>query len=258
MSEAKGQQEPSMEEILASIRRIIAEDGDSVPTQPSEERASTSRQEEILELTEVVEEDGTVVSLKPGGVKSRAAEAPGEAAIEPKPSPAATPPVAPPRFETRLGEASPSRIAAAVPPLESEATQKPWLEAKAPETPVLTTPPEPVSETKAPDPPQAALAAPATAVREVPEVQPSASGERLVSSATAAASVAALSQLADFGQSGQVGTVPLGDAGRTLESLVRELLRPMLKDWLDANLAPLVERLVQDEIRRLAREAQNR
>ena len=83
-------------------------------------------------------------------------------------------------------------------------------------------------------------------------------GDRLVSSATAAASVAALSQLADLGQRGQVGTVPLGESGRTLESLVRELLKPMLRDWLDANLSPLVERLVREEIQRMARDAQGR
>ena len=40
--------------------------------------------------------------------------------------------------------------------------------------------------------------------------------------------------------------------GRTLDALVRDLLRPMLKAWLDANLPPLVQRLVEAEIARLA------
>ena len=40
---------------------------------------------------------------------------------------------------------------------------------------------------------------------------------------------------------------------RTLEDLVEDLLRPMLKDWLDENLPPLVERLVRSEIERVAR-----
>lgn len=40
--------------------------------------------------------------------------------------------------------------------------------------------------------------------------------------------------------------------GRTLDELVKELLRPMLKAWLDANLPPLVQRLVEAEIARLA------
>lgn len=37
------------------------------------------------------------------------------------------------------------------------------------------------------------------------------------------------------------------------EKMAREMLRPMLKDWLDANLPSLVERLVKAEIQRLAR-----
>jgi cell pole-organizing protein PopZ len=41
--------------------------------------------------------------------------------------------------------------------------------------------------------------------------------------------------------------------GRTLEEVVTELLRPMLKTWLDENLPELVERLVQAEIERVAR-----
>lgn len=41
--------------------------------------------------------------------------------------------------------------------------------------------------------------------------------------------------------------------GRTLEELVSELIRPMLKTWLDDNLPPMVERLVRDEIERVTR-----
>ncbi len=41
--------------------------------------------------------------------------------------------------------------------------------------------------------------------------------------------------------------------GRTLEDLVIEMLRPMIKDWLDANLAGIVEEKVEDEVQRLAR-----
>ena len=40
---------------------------------------------------------------------------------------------------------------------------------------------------------------------------------------------------------------------RTLEDLVREMLRPMLKSWLDENLPGMVERLVRAEIERVAR-----
>jgi hypothetical protein len=39
--------------------------------------------------------------------------------------------------------------------------------------------------------------------------------------------------------------------GPTIADLVREEMRPLLKDWLDANLPPLVERLVRAEIERV-------
>ncbi len=45
----------------------------------------------------------------------------------------------------------------------------------------------------------------------------------------------------------------LSDNARTLEDLVREMLRPLLKAWFDDNLPPLVERLVRAEIERVAR-----
>jgi hypothetical protein len=35
--------------------------------------------------------------------------------------------------------------------------------------------------------------------------------------------------------------------------MVREMLRPMVKEWLDDNLPTMVERLVRDEIQRVAR-----
>ena len=37
------------------------------------------------------------------------------------------------------------------------------------------------------------------------------------------------------------------------DSMVRDMLRPMVKDWLDDNLPTMVERLVRDEIQRIAR-----
>jgi hypothetical protein len=46
---------------------------------------------------------------------------------------------------------------------------------------------------------------------------------------------------------------PTMGAGKTLEELVKEMLRPMLKEWLDKNLPPMVERFVEREIVRLTR-----
>jgi cell pole-organizing protein PopZ len=45
----------------------------------------------------------------------------------------------------------------------------------------------------------------------------------------------------------------LSNNARTLEDLVKEMLKPMLKSWLDDNLPTLVERLVRAEIERVTR-----
>ncbi len=50
------------------------------------------------------------------------------------------------------------------------------------------------------------------------------------------------------------GALRISDrAGQTLEGVVRELLKPMLKDWLDTNLAGIVEARVEAELNRISR-----
>ena len=71
--------------------------------------------------------------------------------------------------------------------------------------------------------------------------------EPLISSASADASRAALASL-----SRMVVKPESPDADNTLEGLVRELLRPMLKDWLDANLPRIVQEAVDREVKRIA------
>ena len=83
------------------------------------------------------------------------------------------------------------------------------------------------------------------AVAPEPRTPISQSIERaLISSSTSAAVDSAFNSLAH--------TVLVQNA-RTLEDLVREMLRPMLKSWLDDNLPGLVERLVRAEIERVSR-----
>ena len=45
---------------------------------------------------------------------------------------------------------------------------------------------------------------------------------------------------------------------KTIEELGKEVMRPMIREWLDENLPSLVERLVSREIERLAREAEEK
>jgi cell pole-organizing protein PopZ len=79
--------------------------------------------------------------------------------------------------------------------------------------------------------------------------------DRLVSNSTATVSAAALASLGDRVRRRTAPDIPLGHAGVTLEEIVKDLLRPMLRDWLDSNLPGIVERLVEEEVRRLSREA---
>ncbi len=68
--------------------------------------------------------------------------------------------------------------------------------------------------------------------------------ERLLSPSTDRVVSTAFSSLAS--------TVLAGNA-RTLENLVEEMMRPMIKSWLDDNLPSIVERLIKAEIERVAR-----
>ncbi len=67
---------------------------------------------------------------------------------------------------------------------------------------------------------------------------------QMLSRSTAAAVESAFNALA---------STVLSNNARTLEDLVREMLRPMLKSWLDDNLPSLVERIVKAEIERVSR-----
>lgn len=51
----------------------------------------------------------------------------------------------------------------------------------------------------------------------------------------------------------KLGNISLGAGNLTLENMVREMLRPMLKEWLDENLPSVVEKMVEKEIERLSR-----
>jgi len=67
----------------------------------------------------------------------------------------------------------------------------------------------------------------------------------LVSAGTASASRSALASLSAL-------VVKAEQPAHTLEGLVREMLRPMLKEWLDSNLPELVETMVAKEIARIS------
>jgi len=70
-------------------------------------------------------------------------------------------------------------------------------------------------------------------------------GEGLVGDPAASAAAAHFGQLSS--------TILMPADGRTLEDVVRELLRPLLKGWLDEHLPNIVQTAVQAEVERIAR-----
>jgi cell pole-organizing protein PopZ len=75
------EKEPSMEEILASIRRILAEDDGGARPAPPRSRATPS----VLDLTEAIGEDGRVRHIEPAAKQREAAGPLPDGRVEPAP-----------------------------------------------------------------------------------------------------------------------------------------------------------------------------
>lgn len=182
--------EPSMEEILASIRRIISDDQETPPSSESQEPAS-SPLKNVLDIAEL-------------HVSPLMGTSPNEPLLGPW-----------------------SRGDAAFVDHRSEAgSDHDWKAFDAPEEPA----PAPIV---VPGPVLKAAAKPAPAAADA-----------FLSSETSASVSGAFGRLSEAVKPAQPQTV---------EDLMKEMLRPMLKAWLDDNLPSLVERLVRAEIERVTR-----
>jgi cell pole-organizing protein PopZ len=85
----------------------------------------------------------------------------------------------------------------------------------------------------------------------------SAKSEGIISGQTETAVTSALSGFAGaLIEQGKDQEGPVG-GNQTLDALVRAALEPYLKGWLDEHLETLVERVVREEIKRMARRAEN-
>lgn len=82
-------------------------------------------------------------------------------------------------------------------------------------------------------------------VEAIGDIEPLKAERPLVSDPTAAAAAAAFGHLS--------ASLLMPHDLRTLEDVVRELLRPLLKQWLDDHLPDIVEAQVQAEIERISR-----
>lgn len=200
MAKLSQAQEPSMEEILASIRRIITEDD-------SEHAASVPPPAAPSLSTEAID---ALFAVRPS-----------------EPPPAARPETRTP--ETRGTVAAPSSLPRPAAPLTA------------------AVPPRAVAPARAePAPSRAEHRSAATPVPASLRHEDATPARPLLSPGADAAIHAAFGSLA--------GSAPAAPgSARTLEDITKELLRPMLKAWLDSNLPPLVERLVRDEIERVSR-----
>lgn len=217
-TEGKDQHEPSMEEILASIRRIISEDAESA-------------------------EGGEAAAPKAEEAK-----------------PAAAAPAAPPLAAAETAPPAAKRpLIADVESAEDDSdvlllTEEVVEEAPPPPPPLREAPRAIEDDEPPPEPPRPE---PELTFEAAPE--PRSLVDRLLSDHAAAASLAAMSELVSRRyREPNIESLPMGNANQTLEDLTRELLRPILKTWLDDNLPQIVERIVREEIGRLAVDAQRR
>ncbi|MFZ0064930.1 MAG: DUF2497 domain-containing protein [Pseudolabrys sp.] len=223
MTQTAKAQEPSMEEILASIRRIIADDDASKPAKAPETAAPP---------------------------KPPAAAAPSRPM---SPATSAKSPISPPPAarSTAMPAAPVANSQDAIDAMLAELDGPP----NAAPQPAATQPGAPAADVldlteamaePAPSPGPAPTFRTIDGTSDVvfstkPEPPPD---RALISNETIAAVDSAFNTLAH--------TV-IGQNARTLEDLVREMLRPMLKSWLDDNLPSMVERIVRAEIERVSR-----
>ena len=229
--------EPSMDEILSSIRQIIADDDEGAapeaaakpeaeaPASPAE-AASEPEPEVVPAETEAPEPEPTAEEMveelaAPDEDDGGALELSAAQIIE---------------DDTPAAEAEPEPA----PEVESEP------EADVPEMVV----PEDIgfneAEDEVPEEEPAPAEEPVAAVAaEMPD--PDLSTDMAETLLEPAADAAVKSTFA------KLGNIGLGASQLTIEKMIREMLRPMLKEWLDENLPSLVETMVQKEIERLAR-----
>jgi cell pole-organizing protein PopZ len=110
--------------------------------------------------------------------------------------------------------------------------------------------PEPASEAAAPVAAPPAAPVPPAAAAPPPDAAAAPPGaDALLAPAVAAATTQAIGQL--LRAVAQERSAPVHRGGPTIEDVVREELRPLIKAWLDQHLPPLVERLVRAEIERV-------
>ena len=221
MAEVKTEQEPSIEEILESIRQIISEDTEAEAKPVVEMKLETPKEAPIAPST---------LSLTP------VAEAP-----VPPSSLSLTPTAAP---------APPPSTLSLTPEVAKPVNDKPFA---APLDLTDKIKPVPLNLTPAPSP----TPSPVTIEMMDSPMTDNDKTSSLMSPATATAVTDSLSKL--LANNVAVEAEGVGRAGKvTLEEMTRELMKPLIKTWLDQNLPGIIEKVVQKEVEKLSRRALDR
>ncbi len=256
--------EPSMDEILSSIRQIIAdEDQPGQQSAPPPEPASASGAPALEKAA-----DAAMLAAAPA---VPAASAP---AAEPEPlalseeqmiaQPAAgndetadisfSPEVPPPPISDPVVKEEPTQAAPAPAGTDDEAQGAPPSGAIAEPAAPETAPQEPAPEQ--PGQEVELVVADDVAFDESEaggEVSSSAMPDPDLSAEMAETLLAPTTDAATRHAFSKLNALSIGGSDLTLEAIVRDMLRPMLKDWLDENLPATVERMVEKEIERVSR-----
>jgi len=204
MTQAAKAQEPSMEEILASIRRIIADDDKP--------------------------------AVRPDPKPEPVAKAPPPPPPPPKPAPA------------------PSAPAAANKQDDIDAMMAGLMDDEPDPPPAPEPEPEVLELTEAMQAPSSPSFRKIDGQQDVVFEEPAEPRARAASSPDMASAIMSSATAAAVDSAfGALAHTVLVQNAKTLEDLVKEMLRPMLQHWLDNNLPTMVERLVRQEIERVAR-----
>lgn len=282
--------EPSMDEILSSIRQIIADDDAAgVPRRPSvqaaedpmeaaparpaavqdDDRDLSDMLDDIeplaLSTTQIIDEDDSddiegfsfdsILADTPVDAEERAEAAASPGLIDPDDISFA--PIAEddddglPSFDPPEPVRKPVAEAAPAPKPAAKPAPAPVVPEPEMEMPYFN--PEPEAEPEAPAfNPEPQAAAPEAAARPT-IAQAAPMPDANLSSDMASQLLEPATQAAVRSSMTKLNNLGLGNAGATIESLMRDMLRPMLKEWLDENLPTVVERMVEKEIARVSR-----
>lgn len=234
--------EPSVEDILRSIKKVISRDDETRPSVGYTPSFAGSRP---FAPREAFQRDAYQ-----GDPYTPPAAAP-ESLAEPQQEPLADlapddesdvydlgdiPVVAPSAEDA--DDTPPPVISLRAPHADNDAPEAEHEPGDAAPEPLDSAAPEAVTpEPEAAPEPAPASSAPATAAPD----------EGLIAGSAAAVMRERLSALSSLSAAAPRDEAP----AHPLEDVVRDMLRPLLKDWLDANLEGIVERMVQDEITRI-------